>query len=323
VPLNFWRLLNRKLMKIALTGATGFVGRAVVSALASGEHDLSALVRNIGKARLPADVAVARGDLENARSLDGLLRDVDVVVHIAGVIRAVSRAGYFTANESGTRSVAEAALRNRVKRFVHISSLSAREPQLSAYGASKRAGEQVLGKFMDRMSIVILRPPAVYGPGDRATLPLLKALTRRYAVLPGRADARFSLIHVGDLARVIAEAAANNATGIFELDDGKPGGYDWRELGRLASQIEQKTITPIFLMKPVLMALAASVEVFSKMAQKPAMISRDKIRELYHPDWVAHGSGWPLQNPIGFAEGFAATLNWYRQNGWLPSTRAP
>ena len=92
-------------MKIALTGATGFVGRAVVSALASGEHDLSALVRNIGKARLPADVAVARGDLENARSLDGLLRDVDVVVHIAGVIRAVSRAGYFTANESGTFSL--------------------------------------------------------------------------------------------------------------------------------------------------------------------------------------------------------------------------
>ncbi len=310
-------------MKIALTGATGFVGRAVVSVLAGGEHSLSALVRDVDGAKLPKDVMLVPGDLEDVASIDELLRDMDVVVHVAGVISAVNRAGYFAVNERGTHAIVQAAVRNGVKRFVHVSSLSAREPQLSSYGASKLAGEKVLERYSDEISTAILRPPAVYGPGDKATLPLLKALTQRYAFVPGRADARFSLIYVGDLARIIAEAATNRATGTFELNDGNPIGYDWCELARLASLSEHQAIKPVFLPKAVLMPLAATVEIFSRLVQKPAMISRDKITELYHDDWVVRFSGWPLKNPIGFEEGFAKTVDWYRQSGWLPKKRTP
>ncbi len=305
-------------LKIALTGATGFVGRAVVLALVAGNHRVSALVRNVSKADLPAQVRVVQGDLQNMAALDDLTRDADVLVHVAGVISALTRQDYFAANEQGMLDLARSAMRNGVKRLVHISSLSAREPQLSAYGASKQAGEKALAGFADKLSIMILRPPAVYGPGDRATLPLMRSLTQAIALIPGRGSARFSLIYVGDLARIIVEAASSIRTGMLELDDGHRQGYDWAELLAIAGASEQKSITPLFMPKPALQAVAYVAEGFARMRGKPSMISCDKINELYHENWVAAGEGWPLKNPVGFAQGFSETLGWYRHAGWLP-----
>jgi nucleoside-diphosphate-sugar epimerase len=260
-------------------------------------------------------VRLVSGDLQNIAALDELTTGADVAIHVAGLISAVKRADYFAANEQGTRNVVQAALRHGVKRFVHVSSLSAREPQLSSYGASKLAGEAVLS---NDVSTVVLRPPAVYGDGDRATLPLLKALTQSLAFIPGRADARFSLIHVKDLARVIVEAASTTRTGVFELNDGSAQGHDWKELARLAAAHENKGITTVFLPKSVPYAVAAIADIVAKLRGKPSMISREKIDELYHADWVARGPGWPLKNPTGFAQGFAETVSWYRREGWLP-----
>jgi nucleoside-diphosphate-sugar epimerase len=302
-------------LKIALTGATGFVGRTVVNEMLGVKHSVTALVRDVSRANLPRDVRLVSGDLQNIAALDELTTGADVVIHVAGLISAVKRADYFVANEQGTRNVVQAALRHGVKRFVHVSSLSAREPQLSSYGASKLAGEAVLS---NEMSTVVLRPPAVYGDGDRATLPLLKALTQSLAFIPGRADARFSLIHVKDLARVIVEAASTTRTGVFELNDGSVQGHDWKELAALAAAHENKGITTVFLPKSVPYAVAAIADIVAKLRGKPSMISREKIDELYHADWVARGPGWPLKNPTGFAQGFAETVSWYRREGWLP-----
>jgi nucleoside-diphosphate-sugar epimerase len=307
-------------LKIALTGATGFVGSKVVAELLANKHAVTVLVRDVTKANLPNEVKFVSGDLQNDASLDALTKSSNVVIHIAGLISAVKRQDYFATNEQGTRAVAQAAMRNGVKRLVHVSSLSAREPQLSAYGASKLAGETVLAECEGKLSHVILRPPAVYGPGDKATLPLLKALTQSLAVLPGRADARFSLIHVDDLARMIAEAAAGKRTGIVELGDGCAQGHDWKELARVAAAVEHKSVTPVFLPKFLPYAFAFFAEAIAKLNGKPSMISRGKVNELYHKDWVARGEGWPLKSPTGFAQGFAETLAWYRHEGWLPQS---
>ena len=212
-------------------------------------------------------------------------------------------------------------MRNGVKRFVHISSLAAREPQLSVYGASKSAGEAMLEKFSPKMSVVILRPPAVYGPGDKGTLPLLRSLTQSIAVIPGTSKARFSLIYVDDLARIVVEAAGAARTGVAELDDGQREGYNWKELAHIASVNEQKNITPIFLPKFIAMPVAIIVEAFAKTAGKLPFVSRDKIHQLYHGDWVAKGAGWPLKEPVGFAQGFKTTVEWYRKMQWLPQRR--
>jgi nucleoside-diphosphate-sugar epimerase len=305
-------------LKVALTGATGFVGRKVVAQLLANEHSVMALVRNTAAADLPDAVQLVQGDLQNEPALDLLTRKSEVVIHVAGLISAVNRQDYFVANEQGTRAVAHAAIRNGVKRFVHVSSLSAREPQLSTYGKSKLAGEEALMGCPGTLSRIILRPPAVYGPGDKATLPLLKALTHSFAILPGRAEARFSLIQVQDLARIIVAAAESRKTGIFEPSDGAVSGHDWKELARIAATVESKDIAPVFLPKFIPYGVAFVAEAIAALSGKPSMISRDKINELYHTDWVARGEGWPLKTPTGFAQGFAETLAWYRDAGWLP-----
>src|SRR6185295_20081915 len=115
-------------LKIALTGATGFVGRAVVSAFLAKSCQVSALVRDPARAEMNSNVRQVQGDLQNNLALDELTRNADVVIHIAGVIGALSRNDFFVGNEQGSLAVAEAAARNGVKRFVHISSLAAREP---------------------------------------------------------------------------------------------------------------------------------------------------------------------------------------------------
>ncbi len=305
-------------LKIALTGATGFVGRAVVSELAATSCRVSALVREPARAGLNHKVRLVEGDLQNTAALDDLTRDADAVIHIAGVIGALSRDEFFAANEQGSRAVAEAAARNGVKRFVHISSLAAREPELSLYGASKRAGEAAVEAFTDRMSVVILRPPAVYGPGDRGTLPLLRSLTQSLAVIPGTSTSRFSLIYVDDLARIIVEAATAARTGVVELDDGRRQGYGWKDLAQIAAASEQKSITPIFLPKSVAMAVGMGAEAFARMRGKLPFVSPDKIQQLYFSDWVARGEGWPLKEPVGFEDGFKSTMDWYRKAQWLP-----
>jgi nucleoside-diphosphate-sugar epimerase len=305
-------------LKIALTGATGFVGRAVVSALMAKSCQVSALVRDPARAEMNSNVRQVQGDLQNSAALDALTKSADVVIHIAGVIGALSRKDFFVANEQGSLAVAEAAARNGVKRFVHISSLAAREPELSVYGASKRAGEVAVEKFKARMSVVILRPPAVYGPGDRGTLPLLRSLTQSFAVIPGAGTSRFSLIYVDDLARIIVEAANAARTGVVELDDGWRQGYGWKDLARIAAATEQKSITPIFLPKSVAMSVGIIVEAFAKVTGTPPFVSPDKIQQLYFGDWVARGEGWPLKEPVGFAQGFKSTVDWYRKAQWLP-----
>ena len=305
-------------LKIALTGATGFVGRAVVSAFMAKSCQVSALVRDPTRASMNPNVRLVQGDLQNRAALDDLTRNADVVVHMAGVIGALRRNDFFLTNEQGSLMVAEAAARNGVKRFVHISSLAAREPELSLYGASKRAGETAVEKFNTRMSVIILRPPAVYGPGDRGTLPLLRSLTQSFAVIPGTSTSRFSLIYVDDLARVIVEAANAARTGVVELDDGRRQGYGWKDLVRIAAATEQKGITPIFLPKSAAMAVGVIVEAFAKVTGTLPFVSPDKIQQLYFGDWVARGEGWPLKEPVGFAQGFRSTVDWYRKAQWLP-----
>lgn len=305
-------------LKIALTGATGFVGRAVVSALMAKSCQVSALVRDPARAEMNSNVRQVQGDLQNRTALDDLTRNADAVIHIAGVIGALRRKDFFAANEQGSLAVAEAAARNGVARLVHISSLAAREPELSMYGASKRAGEAAVEKFKSRMSAVILRPPAVYGPGDRGTLPLLRSLTQPFAVIPGSSTARFSLIYVDDLARIIVEAAEATRTGVVELDDGRRDGYGWKDLAQIASATEQRSITPIFLPKSVAMAVGAGVEAFAKLRGTLPFVSPDKIQQLYFSDWVARGEGWPLNKPVDFAQGFKSTVDWYRKAHWLP-----
>ena len=213
---------------------------------------------------------------------------------------------------------AEVAIRLGIKRFVHISSLAAHQPQLSAYAASKRAGEDAIVALADKLNAIIIRPPAVYGPGDRGTLPLIKELTRRIALIPGRRDARFSLIHVGDLARLIVSSVLSDQDGLHEVSDGTSGGYGWSNLISVAETLRGASIKPVFLPYGVPTAVAFAAETVARLTGRSGMVNRGKVRELYHRDWVCRAGALTAHDPIAFATGFPETVAWYRKAGWLP-----
>jgi nucleoside-diphosphate-sugar epimerase len=136
---------------------------------------------------------------------------------------------------------------------------------------------------------------------------------RRVAIIPGTRSGRFSLIHVGDLVRLLADALAGTLNGVHEVSDGTAGGYGWAALVAAAAQSEGRAITPIFMPRTIMMAIAHAAAAVSR---KPA-ITPDKVRELYHENWVVQ-QGLAADTPVTFAEGFAQTIDWYRGQGWLP-----
>ena len=181
---------------VALTGATGFVGRHVLAALEGRGCKLRLLARRALPEPTPENMTVVIGNLDDENAVANLVEGADTVLHLAGAISAPGRHQFFAINEEGTRRLAARAQQAGVKRFVHMSSLAAREPRLSDYAASKRAAEDVLSAVSAAMPVAIIRAPAVYGPGDKATLPLIQQLTSRYALIPSSATSRFSLVYV-------------------------------------------------------------------------------------------------------------------------------
>jgi len=312
--------------RIALTGATGFVGRAVIRHMAAAGIRPRLLLRR----RVPELEALAsgvvRGDLRDLEALTRLVEEADVLVHVGGLV-AASRADEFHAvNAEATAALARAALGAGVERFLLVSSLAAREPELSPYAASKRAAEKALEEWAPDLRRCILRPPGVYGPGDRATLPIFQQLTSGVVAVPARRGARFSLIYVEDLARAITALARDFRAPAWDgaplpLDDGAPDGYGWEDLASIAGRTLGRSIRvlrlPPHLLAPVVLAGSA----WGRLSRRPVMLSAGKLRELSWPDWVAGGQVERLpaegRPQVTFAEGFTCTLEWYEKHGWL------
>src|SRR5262249_28828814 len=186
-------------------------------------------------ANIPIDAVI--GTLEDGHAVAHLVRGADAIVHAAGRIKARSHAEFFAANATGTRLLVEAAIAagNR-PRFVLLSSLAARQPQISDYAASKLAAEAELTRLDDDLPWSILRPPARSGRGDREPLAFFGALRMGLAIRPpGKTG--LSLLHVGDLAAAVAAtlAAPDPLPGALELDDGH-GGYGWDEMIGVAAR---------------------------------------------------------------------------------------
>jgi len=310
---------------VAVTGATGFVGSHIVGHLARAGWQVRILTR-----RLPvsahyggASVEAVIGALEDRRAVARLVGDADAIVHAAGRIKARSHAEFFAANATGTRLLVEAAIAaGRRPRFLLISSLAARQPQISDYAASKLAGEAELTRLDGELRWSILRPPAVYGPGDRETLKFFRTLKLGIALLPPARDARLSLMHVGDLAGA-ATAALGSGTidsRTFEIDDGH-GGYSWDDLVRTAAR--HLDVRPLRLRLPgvLLTAFAHANAAIHSMTAATAMLTPGKAREFLHRDWTSRdatltaATNW--QPTIDLDEGLAETIAWYRRHRWL------
>ena len=301
-------------MKLAVTGGTGFVGAHLLDAALAAGHEIAALTR---REQPPRDhVTWISGDLHDRTALERLVDEADAVIHVAGVISAQGAGAFEKGNVEGTLAMLAAATAGGVRRFVHVSSLAAREPNLSLYGASKAKAEGLVhGSGLDW---AIVRPPAVYGPGDKETLELFRMAKLGVMLMPPKG--RVSVVHVDDLARLLLALAAPDAasTILIEPDDGKPGGWTHREFARaLGAAVGTK---PAIVSSPgILLRLAARADQLFR--REKAKLTVDRAAYFSHRNWVvepkraAPPSLW--RPAIETLQGLADTAAWYRAQGWL------
>ncbi|HKC02681.1 MAG TPA: NAD(P)-dependent oxidoreductase [Sphingomicrobium sp.] len=301
-------------MRIAVTGGTGFVGSHVIDVALDAGHEVRALTR---RDQPPRDrLEWISGDLADRDAIHRLVRDTDAVIHVAGVINAPDAAGFEAGNVAGTLAMLAAATAGGARRFVHVSSLAAREPRLSLYGASKARAEELVESSGLDWSIV--RPPAVYGPGDKETLELFKMAKRGLVLLPPKG--RVSLIHVDDLARLLLSLTTRGAPKrvVIEPDDGTPDGWSHKDFAKALGQAVGRRNVSLSAPRPLL-HLAARID--RLLRRDGAKLTPDRAAYFSHPDWVVTSGRFPppeLWHPrIETRQGLAATAEWYRVNRWI------
>lgn len=307
---------ERASVTIALTGGTGFVGQAVLDEAARRGLAVRALAR---RAQAPRDgVTWVAGDLSQPGALAELVRGTEAVVHGAALTTARDAAAFAAANVEGTAALLEAAKAAGMRRFVFVSSLSAREPGLSMYGASKAQAEKLVAA--SGLDWTVVRPPGVYGPRDVDYLEMFRSARLGIVPLPPRGAS--SLLHVEDLARLLLDLAAAPLARVrhqlFEPDDGREGGWSHRELAQMIGDTVGRRVFAPHLPAPLLRTAA---RIDGLLRGDKARLTPDRVGYLTHPNWVARsafavpGDVWRAQ--IASAEGLALTAAWYWDRGLL------
>ena len=301
--------------RIAMTGATGFVGTEVLEQALSEGLRVNALTRTAQPPR--ARLKWVPGSLEDTAALDTLVRDADAVVHIAGVVNAPDREGFEAGNAHGTMAVIDAVRRRGIRRLVHVSSLAAREPRLSDYGWSKQLAEKYVKASGLDWSIV--RPPAIYGPNDREMLELFRMARRGIMMLPP--GGRLSVIHVADLARLLlmlAQEKEASLTRTYEVDDGVSGGWDHKDFGIEIGRAMGRKVK-VFATPKWLLSIAARAD--RMVRGRNAKLTPDRVNYFCHPNWVVGNRKQPPKRlwvpQVPTPDGLKATAAAYREKGWL------
>jgi len=308
---------------VLVTGATGFVGRHIVTTLLTQGYTVTALIRpeRFGgpqqadppqtDSRLPEgciQIPVAITDVEG---LVPIVAACDAVIYAAGSVRGGRLQDFQAANEQGLEAVVTAMDHAGAKPpILLISSLAASCPELSDYSLSKFNGEQSLAANPD-FPWTIFRPPAIYGPGDKEMLPILNAAAKGWLFNPGPVDQRISLLHVEDLARAVI--AWLNTPGAclhqnYAFDDGTPGGYDWPAMAQALGAEKYHMVR----LPRALLAAAAGVNVFfSRWFSYAPMFTPGKVRELTRESWLCDDNA-RFEEATGWRPAINLRMGWQR-----------
>ena len=273
---------------VAITGATGFIGNVLIRKLLQDGWTVRALTR-LSRSSDSRYLQWITGDLDNLGSLDQLVSDAGYVIHCAATVRGSSFQEFAHINIQGTKNLLCAISEQKENpRFLLISSLAARQPELSWYARSKYLSEQQLYLCSNKLQWTVFRPTAVYGPGDRELKPLFQAMYRGLLPVIGRIHNRFGLIHVYDLVAAIQMWLASDkpAPGIFELDDGTPGGYSYQSLANLAQQVWKRPVHCVAIPHLLIRSIALSNLLFARLFHYSPMLTPGKVNELEHSDWI-------------------------------------
>jgi dihydroflavonol-4-reductase len=326
-------------MTVLVTGGTGFIGSHVVEVLLKRKLSVRCLVRKSSNLQwlenLP--VELVNGDFNNVEALKNAVTGIDIIIHIAGVVAAKSREGFFGGNLTATTNLLGAIVNYNpdLKRFLHVSSQTAVGPgrngkpvdettppnPITTYGESKLAAEEAVLSYSDKIPVTIIRPPAVYGPRDTATLSFFQSVNRGLVPLVGFSPKKVSLVHAYDLARGIVDAALSENTKGKIYFVGSEDIYDWKQIGDVtADAVGRKTLKlpiPEFLV----MGIAGLSGFISRFKKKPSVLNYEKGKDMIADNWTcsiqAAKKDFGYRQEVSLEEGIKNTIDWYRHHGWL------
>jgi nucleoside-diphosphate-sugar epimerase len=321
-----------------VTGATGFAGSHAMDALRTAGWRVRVPVRATTNRRwLPREgVECVAAEMRDPGSLRALVEGAAWVFHFGGVTRTPQREAFFRINRDGTRQLWDAAREARVELFVFCSSLAASGPApssdrprreddppapISAYGRSKLEAEQMLseGGPSDAVPrVVIVRPPAIYGPRDESILAFFRWARRGLLPLPSPAGARLSLVHVRDLAQACLFLAQGGCAGLFHISDGEL--YTWEQVGDAAGRALGRSLRRLRIPAGAVRVAGWLGEGLGRLTGRMPVVNADKVGDILQPFWICdiaklRDAGYTPR--IGLAVGVRETVEWYRQEGWL------
>jgi dihydroflavonol-4-reductase len=337
------------MIRVLVTGGSGFVGGSLVRKLIQQRINVRCLVRSTSKVSHLSglDVDYVKGDVTDPSSIAAALHKIDTVFHVAGLTCALQTEQLFTVNANGTRNVARACAEagRRPPTLVYVSTLAAAGPgqrgevidetsdpkPVSDYGRSKLAGEAAVREYADRVPTSIVRPGIVFGARDVGLLEMIRPIAR-IGVFPvvGKTTPRASFIHVDDLAALLIATAdcgyripndARSHRGIYFAATDEF--MSLKELGQCLSQLVRPGRKSRVVSIPGWFAssVARLNEWGAAIRGKAELFNRDKVREAMAPSWAC--SNRLARCELGFRptatlrEQLSATVQWYRENQWI------
>lgn len=327
--------------KVCVTGGAGFLGRHLLPQLLQSGAEVTCIVRSRA-ANLPASVKRINADCADAGAIASAVQSQDTIIHMAGLLFGANWHAYLQANAAIAENIGQAAVQAGVQRVVFVSSLAAAGPcgtapgrnegippePVSAYGWSKLMSEAVLGKHLGKR-LVILRPPIIYGSGDKGLLPLFRSCARGFGVSPRHFPV--SLIHASDCARAILLACGADASGVYHLNDGAMHTMDGICQAMAAAQGRSHVRVlhpPHCLMRlsaglstAACAAAAGIARLLGCQEPRPPAWNLDKYLESAQTGWLADAG--KIGRELGFIPqteikaGMAEAVQGYRREGWL------
>ena len=340
---------NRIPQSVLVTGASGFIGQHLVRRLIKQGNRVSCLVRatSCTDELKSTGAQLVSGDVTDCASIERALASsqAEVVFHLAGLTKALRTDDFLRVNAGGAESVAAACANCTDKPvLVVVSSLAAAGPcdvgrplvesdaptPVSNYGRSKLAGELAAAKYAGVVPISVIRPPMVFGPGDRGMLEMFQPIARcGIHVVPGHSERCFSLVHVADLVEGLLLVAEKGerlhpnglpGQGIYYMAaDDYP---TYTELGQaIAIALGKKRATVVHLAVPLVKLAGLCGDAMTWIRQRPAWLNSDKMTEAIAGSWTCSSTkahthlGWYPSADL--AKRLCETAQWYRHAKWL------
>lgn len=280
------------LPRIALTGATGFVGRNILTRFEAAGVPVTALARPQRGRELQngANLRWITGEMDQPDALNAFVKGADVVIHCAGATKALNARDFHRVNATATQDLVRAAAQAGVGHFILMSSLAASRASVSDYAASKAAGEKLAIAEAGDMPLTIVRAPAVIGPGDQATAPLFALIARGWMpVLGGKSrNARFSVIDVEDLATLLIDLArtpdkADKARILAPYGHHSLG---WSDMAASGARVSGRPVREITLPMSIATLLGHGADLVARVTGTAQVFSSGKVREMRAGDWT-------------------------------------